>query len=530
VSLACLGLACQGQPTERGLIAMHRKWWTLLAVCTAIFMLLIDITVVNVALPNIQRSLTASFSELQWVVDAYALTLAALLLSAGSLADRLGRRKVFLIGLALFTAASLWCGLSNTAVMLDVARGAQGIGGAIMFSTSLSLLAQEFEGRERGIAFGIWGATTGAAVAIGPLVGGVLTEAWGWEWIFFVNAPIGVSAIALTISQVRESRDPMSGRLDFPGLITFSGALFCLVFGLIRANIDGWASTPILTLFVAAAALSVAFVVVELRQSDPMFDLSLFQKPSFIGASTTAITLSGSIFALFLYLTLYMQNVLGFSPLGAGLRFLPISLLSFAVAPLAGKLSQVVALRFLLGTGLALIGLGLVLMSGLSQTSQWTALLPGFIVAGIGIGVVNAPLASAAISVAPRARSGMASGVNSTFRQIGIATGIAALGAVFQSQVAQQLAERLTGTPSGANADALAAAVASGGARQAIAGMPQAQQATIVRVAHESFVVALHDVLLIGAIVAFVGAGLALVLMRRRDILQTQAVAAEGQP
>jgi EmrB/QacA subfamily drug resistance transporter len=509
---------------------MHRKWWTLLAVCTAIFMLLIDITVVNVALPNIQRGLGASFSELQWVVDAYALTLAALLLSAGSLADRLGRRRVFLLGLVLFTAASVWCGFSNTAVMLDVARGAQGIGGAIMFSTSLALLAQEFQGRERGVAFGIWGATTGAAVAIGPLVGGVLTEALGWEWIFFVNAPIGACAIALSIWQVRESRDPMSGRIDFPGLFTFSGALFCLVFGLIRANINGWTSAPILSLFVAAALLCVVFVVVELRQSDPMFDLSLFQKPSFIGASTTAITLSSSIFALFLYLTLYMQNVLGFSPLGAGLRFLPISLLSFAVAPVAGKLSQVVPLRVLLGTGLALIGLGLFLMSGLTQTSQWTALLPGFIAAGIGIGVVNAPLASAAIAVAPRQRSGMASGINSTFRQIGIATGIAALGAVFQSQVAHGLSQRLTGTPSGAHVDAVAAAVASGGARQAIAGMPLNQQALIIRAAHESFVVALQNVLLIGAVVAFVGAGLAIVLMRRRDILQSQPVAAEGQP
>src|SRR5881275_877064 len=270
---------------------MERKWWTLIAVCVATFMLLLDITIVNVALPAIQRNTGASFDELQWVIDAYALALAGLLLAAGSLADRLGRRSSFAAGLGLFSLASLLCGLSGDATLLDFARGLQGVGGAAMFACSLALLAQEFQGRERGTAFGVWGATIGGAVAIGPLVGGALTEGFGWEWIFFVNVPIGIATIAVTQMKVRETKDPTASGVDWLGTALFSGALIALVFALIRGNAEGWGSALILGLLVASVVLMVLFVVAELRRDDPMFDLTLFRKPTFAGASVVAFAL-----------------------------------------------------------------------------------------------------------------------------------------------------------------------------------------------------------------------------------------------
>jgi EmrB/QacA subfamily drug resistance transporter len=464
---------------------MERKWWTLIAVCVAIFMLLLDITVVNVALPAIQRSLHSSFQDLQWVVDAYALTLAAFLLTGGALADLFGRRRLFTIGLFVFTASSAMCGLSSTPLMLNLARGAQGIGGALMFATSLALLAQAFHGRERGVAFGVFGAVTGAAVAAGPLIGGVITSAIGWEWIFFVNVPIGAIAVALTLARVSESRDPHATRVDWAGLCTFSGSLFLLVFALVRGNSLGWGSTEIVFMLIGAGVLLALFLVAERLQERPMLDLSLFRRPAFAGASLVAFTLSSSAFAMFLYLTLYIQNVLGYSPLQAGLRFLPTTLLMFAVSPLAGRLSVRVPIRLLLGVGMLLISAGLLAMTAVTPSSSWTALIPGFLLQGAGVGLVNPPLASAAIGVVPPARSGMASGANSTFRQVGIATGIAALGAVFQHDISH--------------------------------GM----------LLHEShrvaFVGAFTNILEIAAAIAFAGAIAAFALVRSRDFVASQA-------
>jgi EmrB/QacA subfamily drug resistance transporter len=414
---------------------MDRKWWTLIAVCVAIFMLLLDITVVNVALPAIQRSLHSSFQDLQWVVDAYSLTLAAFLLTGGALADLLGRRRLFAIGLVVFTGASAVCGLSSSPLMLNLARGVQGTGGALMYATSLALLAQAFHGKERGIAFGVFGAVTGAAVAVGPLIGGVLTSGFGWEWIFFVNLPIGALAVILTLMKVTESSDPGATRVDWAGLVTFSGSLFLLVFALVRGNDSGWGSTKILTMLAGALVLFALFMLAELRQSRPMLDLSLFRRPAFTGANIVAFTMAASAFSMFLYLTLYIQDVLHYSALQAGLRFLPTTLLSFAVAPLAGRLSVRLPIRLLLGVGMLLVGAGLLAMTAVTPTSSWTALIPGFALQGAGIGLVNPPLASAAISVVPPTRSGMASGANNTARQVGIATGIAALGAVFQHDI-----------------------------------------------------------------------------------------------
>jgi EmrB/QacA subfamily drug resistance transporter len=330
-------------------------------------MLLLDITIVNVALPSIARDLGASFSDLQWTIDAYALSLAAVMLVSGSLGDLLGHRSVFAAGLVLFSASSLLCGLAPDPLFLNICRAVQGLGGAAMFATSLALIAREFRGREGGTALGIWGATAGASVAVGPLIGGALTSGIDWRWVFFVNVPIGVLTLALLIARVAET-DRRRVRPDWPGAIAFSGALFAIVFGLTRGNADGWSSSTVITAFAAGAALLAVFVAIERVRDQPMLDLSLLRRPAFVGASLAAIALSASLFSMLLYITLYLQNVLGYSPLQAGLRFLPLTLLVLFVAPVAGRLSERVPLRLLLAAGLALVGVGLALMTAVGPT------------------------------------------------------------------------------------------------------------------------------------------------------------------
>jgi EmrB/QacA subfamily drug resistance transporter len=494
------------------------KWWTLVAVCVATFMLLLDITVVNVALPYIERDLNSSFEDLQWVVDAYTLTLAAFLLTAGTVADRRGRRAVFLVGLALFTVASALCGLANTPLMLNLARGLQGVGGSMMFATSLALLASAYQGRDRGTAIGIWGATIGGAVAVGPLIGGVLTEWIGWEAIFYVNLPIGIYAIVLTLRRVQESHDPQAGGADWLGTVTFSAALFLLVFGLIRGNAEDWNGT-IVACLVGAAVLLAAFVVAELRVRHPMLDLSLFRKPSFGGASIAAFVLSASMFAMFLYLTLWVQNMLGYSALEAGLRFLPITMVSFAIAPVSGKLAERIGVRWFLTGGLVLVGVGLLLMRGLSPGDDWTALLLGFLLAGAGIGMTNPALATAAIGVVEPRRSGMASGINSTFRQVGVATGIAAGGAIFQHEVTQKFLAEAGPAANRFRGANVADFVSFGGAQRT-------GNQTVIRIAETAFDTGLNHILLIAGVVALAGAALCAVLVRPADFVEHAPVAA----
>ena len=515
--------------------AVDRKWWTLVAVCTATFMLLLDITVVNVALPSIQRSLHSSFTDLQWVVDAYSLSLAVFLLTAGVVGDIRGRREVFAIGLAIFTVSSLVCGLSTTPLMLNIARAVQGVGGAVMFATSVALIASAFQGRERGTAFGIYGAVLGGAVAVGPLVGGALTTAVGWRWIFFVNVPIGVIAVALTLAKVQESRDPTGHRVDWLGVATFSVSLFTLVLALIRGNADGWGSTTIVTLFVVSAVAMALFIAVELRVSYPMLDLSLFRRPAMTGVSVTAFTLAGSIFALFLYITFYIQDGLGYGPFAAGVRFLPITVMSFLVAPFAGRLTVRVQSRWLMGIGLTLVALGLLLMATNSPDSGWTQLLPGFLIAGTGIGMVNPVLASSSVAVVPVERSGMGSGANSTFRQIGIATGIAGLGAIFASQIQHRTASVLEQTAAGqqvlhAGGSQLTAAMQSGSVRQAAAAVPPPARTVLLHAYRIGFSHTFNDLMVIGAVVAFVGAVVTLILVRQADFVHSVVgrQAAEG--
>jgi EmrB/QacA subfamily drug resistance transporter len=494
---------------------MERKWWTLLLVSVATFMLLLDVTVVNVALPDIQRELHASLSSLQWVVDAYALTLAAFLLTMGSLGDRLGRRRIFTIGFGIFTFASFLCGLADDPTLLNLARGLQGVGAAGMFATALALIGQEFQGKDRATAFGIWGATVGGAVAVGPLVGGAITEGLGWEWIFFVNVPIGLAAMVLSERKIVNVYAEQPEPIDVPGVVTFSSALFLLIFALIRGNPEGWGSTVIVACLLGAAVLFALFLVIERRTRYPMLDLALFRKPAFNGVSAVAFGLSASLFALFLYITIYLQGVLNYEPLEAGLRFLPLSLLSFVVAAAAGVLLNRVPLRVLLGAGLGLVGVGLLLMHGITPTSTWTTLLAGFVVSGIGTGLTNPAIGDGAIAVVPPAKAGMGSGINSTFRQVGIATGVAGLGAIFQSEVNSKLSEELPNAPKG-----LGELVASSGSKGVERlDLPPAIQTKAVEAAKVAFIHGFNEIILIGAIVAFVCAALGFARTRRRDLV-----------
>jgi EmrB/QacA subfamily drug resistance transporter len=456
---------------------MERKWWTLVTVAVGVFMLLLDITIVNVALPAIQKSLHASLADLQWVIDAYALTLAALLLTAGSLADLYGRRRVFAIGIVIFTLGSLLCGVAQSPVFLSLSRAFQGVGGAIMFATSLALISAAFRAGDRGTAFGVFGAVTGIAVAVGPVIGGALVSGLSWRWIFLVNIPVGVVALYLTLTKVDESRNPHARNVDWVGLVTFSAGLGALVFGLIRSNESGWGSSTVVSSLVLAVVLLAAFVFAELRQREPMLDLSLMRKPTFVGGLIAAFSISASLFACFPYLVLYLQNLLGLSAIDVGVRFLVLSGPIFVTAAIAGRLTDRVPISLLIGPGFAFIALALLLMRGITVGDDWTHMIPGFILAGIGAGLVNVPLASTAVGVVEPARAGMASGINSTLRQVGIATGVAALGAIFAAHV----------DPARPN--------------------PQ------------EFVDGLNEILLVAAVLAAFAAVASLVLIRRRDFV-----------
>ena len=504
---------------------MERKWWTLLAVSVATFMLLLDITVVNTALPAIQKDLSASFTDLQWVIDAYTLALAAVVLTAGSIADRIGRRAVFVAGLGIFAASSLAAGLAPDATFLNISRAVEGIGGAAMFAVSLALVAQEFAaGRERATAMGIYGATIGAAVAVGPLVGGAITDSLGWRWVFFLNVPIGIAAIAVTFAKLQESRDPNATRVDWAGLATFSTALLLLVLGLLRGNDDGWTSPTILSLLIGAAVMLAAFVVIERRVAEPMLPLELFRNRAFTGVQLAAFAVSVSLFALFLYLTLYLQNYLGYSPLQAGLRYLPITLVPFFVAPVAVALMARLQARFIMAIGLVGVGAGLLLMSGLTAGSGWTALLPGFLVAGVGVGLLNPVIADVAVSVVPKERSGMAAGINDTFRQVGVAVGVAAWGAIFLGRGADKISTLAAGTPAanGGHPRQLLEAASDGRLGSALAAVPHAARGVVAGATREGFLTGLNAILVIGGVIAIAGSVVALWLVREHQIEREQ--------
>jgi EmrB/QacA subfamily drug resistance transporter len=410
---------------------MNAKRWTLAVVCAATAMLMLDIAVVNTALSRIAEDLDSGLSGLQWVVDAYTLALASTVLTAGSLADRFGRRRLFLIGLAIFTAASAACAAAPTVGLLDAARAVQGIGAAVMFAVSLAVLAHAFPSeRERAGALAAYGATIGASFAIGPLVGGGLTSGLDWQWIFLVNVPIGLLCLWIVATKVEESRDPAAPRVDWAGQATLASGLFLLILGLLRGNQDGWTSTGILASLSAAAVMLVAFVAIELRVKQPMLPLRFFRIRPFTGAQVAVTAISASFFAIFLYLTLYLQQVLGLSAIEAGLVYLPGTIVMFFVSGATSAIGERVSPAAMTGLGLGLVAVGMALLVTADAGSSWWSLEPGILVACVGTGLFNPAVTAVALGSVPPHQSGLAAGVHDTFRQGGIAIGVAALGAL----------------------------------------------------------------------------------------------------
>jgi EmrB/QacA subfamily drug resistance transporter len=463
--------------------------WTLAVVCAATAMLMLDIAVVNTALSAIAGDLDTGLSGLQWVVDAYTLPLAATVITAGALADRFGRRRLLAIGLGVFTATSLLCAAAQSIAMLNASRAAQGLGAAIMFAASLAVLSHAFpRPDERMKALAAYGATMGASFAVGPLVGGALTSALDWQWIFLINLPLGLACLWIVSAYVDESSDPRAPRVDLPGLATLTGGLFLLVFALLRGNELGWSSATILACFGGAAVLLCAFVAIEARVGQPMLPLRLFRNPSFAGAQVGAFGISASLFAMWLYMTLYLQQILGLSAIEAGLVYVPGTLLNFVVAGSMASVGQRVSARVLVTAGLVLVGAGLALLTILSVDSSWWLFLPGLLVAMVGTGILNPTVSAVALSSAPPEQSGLAAGVNDMFRQAGIAVGVAALGAL---------------VPAGA---------AFGD------GSPQ------------SYVDGFHDALWVGAVVALAAAASTALLLRERRQQVAGDVAASRAP
>ncbi|WP_035283991.1 MFS transporter [Actinokineospora spheciospongiae] len=419
---------------------MRSRWWPLVAICLGSFMLLLDVTIVTVALPDMAADLHASFSSLQWVLDVYALALAALLLGAGSLGDIVGRRRAYVVGLALFALGSLACGLAPTVGVLITARGLQGIGGALMFATTTAMLNATYTGRDRGVAFGAWGAVNGAGSALGPLVGGLLTEHAGWRWIFLVNLPVSVLTIALTLLVTTETRR-RGVRVDVPGALAFAVFAGALTYALIRVGEDGWtAPRPLLLLALAAVAL-VVFLGIERRVRHPLLDLGLFRSRSFSATIAAGLLLMAAAFAMLAFTSVWLQGVLGLSPIEAGVALLPLAVCSFLVSALAGRALQAVPPRWTVGGGMVLVGLGSALQATVGADSGALVLLPGLAVVGVGVGLAIPTLTAAAMSAAPPQQGGMVAGTLNTARQLGYALGVAVLGLVFKQTVVDHVGD-----------------------------------------------------------------------------------------
>jgi EmrB/QacA subfamily drug resistance transporter len=485
------------------------RWWPLVAICLGTFILLVDVTIVSVALPSMSNDLHAQLSSLQWVVDAYALSLAALLLLSGSLADRFGRRRTFQVGLVVFALSSLCCALAPTAGLLIAARAVQGVGAAAMFATNSALLNTTYSGRDRGIAFGVWGAVTGAAAAIAPILGGLLIEAFDWRAIFLVNLPIAAVALVMTQRVLAESRGH-TGRLDWAGAGTFTLAAGSLTFALIHGGESGWGASATVIAFAVAAVALVAFLTVEPRLRFPLLDLALLRDPSFASLMLAAVALTAGAFAPAVYTQLWLQSVLGLSAIGAGLVVAPLAAVAFAVSAGVGRHMHRVPARFPLGGGLLLVGVGSLLRCTIEASSGWGVLIPGLIVTGVGVGLASPVLISATLAAVQTERVGMASGSVNTFRQLGYALGIAALGTIFASRLGDSLSD------SGRFGDphAAAATASQGGASALIA---HAQTASRVGVAHAiraAYASGQNEIYLIAAIAAIFGGVLVLALVR----------------
>jgi EmrB/QacA subfamily drug resistance transporter len=427
----------------------NRQWWTLAAVTFGLFMIMLDNTVVNVALPSMQDDLGISQAGLEWVVNAYALTFGVLLLTGGKLADLFGRRLIFIVGLVVFTASSLACGLATGSAMLITARTVQGVGAAMMNPATLSIITATFAPRQRGTAIGIWAGVSAMALAIGPLVGGILTEKINWSWIFFINVPIGIVGILAARLFIDESRDTSKEqRLDLPGLITSGVGLFALTYALISTNHHPWGSALVLSMFGLAAVSLGLFVLLELRQRLPMLDLSLFKNPTFAGANTVMLLVGLAMFGIFFYNSIFFQRVIGYSAIQTGAIFLPMTLTVMFVAPAAGKFSDRVGSRWLMAGGMLLLTASLLSFAQLTIGSNFWDVLPALLLGGVGMGLVMTPTTAAAMGSVPVTKAGVGSAVINSMRQVGGSLGIAVMGAVVATQVHDRsgpnLAEQFT--------------------------------------------------------------------------------------
>ncbi len=505
---------------HKSMSPLQKHWATLLVTCVATFLVPLDVTIIAIALPDIERELHSSFTELQWIVNTYNIAYTAVLMAAATFADRLGRRKVFVWSLVAFGITSLLCGLASDAPLLILTRAIQGVAAGGMLITAVAILSHRYQGPERAAAFGIWGVFIGIGAAFGPMIGGFLVDQLGWRWIFLLNVPIVIALIALSMLKLEESRDPEVGTLDQSGLITFTGALLLVSFAVIQGNDLGWTSAIIQQTIVGAFALLIAFIVVELRHARPMFDLKLFAIPTFTGASVLGVANSMSYWAMIIYLPPYFQNVLGLSATQAGLSLLPLTLPMLILPPVGAKLAEKLPARVLLGSGLAVVGLGFALMYGITPNSGLGHLLPGFLVAGVGAGLINAEMSNVAIAVVPAERSGMASGINMTFRHGSFTLGIALLGALLAYTIQNSL-QQTAGIPSNLNLHQLANYLALGNITGAVNSVPPSLQPQFTNIANASFLDGLNFIILVATAIAFIGSVITFVMIRRRDLKTT---------
>jgi EmrB/QacA subfamily drug resistance transporter len=497
----------------------NRRWWALGAMCFALFMIMLDNTVVNVALPSIQRSLNASTASLEWTVNAYTLSFAVLLVTGGRLGDLFGRRKVFLAGVVIFALSSGAIGFSPSDTWLVGWRAVQGMGSALMMPATLSIITNAFPAAERGKAIGTWAGVSAMALAIGPVVGGFLVESVSWQSIFFLNLPVAVGAIVVALFAVRESRDETVARtVDIPGVLVLTVGLAALVLALVEGNAWHWGSTRELALFAIAALALVSFPIIERRQPAPMVDFKFFRSRTFMGANMVAFIVSFAMLAMFFFMALYMQNILGYSPLQAGVRFLPSTLMIVLIAPLAGRLADRVGPRPLMTFGLACVSGSLFWQSHITVASGYAQLLPGFVLMGVGMAFVMSPMSMAAMNSVEQTKAGVASGILSMNRMVGGTFGVAVLGAMVSTLGRSKIDELLPALAPGQRAQ-LAAGIGSGGV---LHGVP----ASVVQASHEAYVYALQYGLRLGSAVALVGALLAWTLIGRR----AQAPAAQSAP
>jgi EmrB/QacA subfamily drug resistance transporter len=486
----------------------NRRWWTLAAMCFALFMIMLDNTVVNVALPSIQEDLGASLSGLEWTVNVYTLTFAVLLVTGGRLGDILGRRRMFLFGVVVFALSSAGIGLAPDQGWLVAGRAVQGIGAAFMMPATLSIITVAFPAEERGKAIGTWAGVSALALAIGPVVGGALAEYVSWRAIFFLNLPVAVGAVVVTLFAAQESRDETTHHsIDWPGIVAISAGLTALVLALVEGNAWGWGSPEVVALLATAAVGLIAFALIEPRVREPMVEFSLFRSKTFLGANLVAFVVSFAMLAMFFFIALYMQNMLGYSAVEAGVRFLPSTLMIVLIAPLAGRLADKVGPRPLMVAGLALTTLALVLQTRIDVDTGYGLLLPAFILMGIGMALVMSPMSTAAMNAVPPAKAGVASGILSMSRMVGGTFGVAAIGALFQHLARNQLADELAGT--GVTAAQRERLVENLGGSGGDGGVP----AQAIDAAHNAFIHALSNGMWLSAGVSAVGAVVALFLI-----------------